>query len=807
MTNIKNDTIDLQIFLTRIHDEEENIFHGESGIHLLSVRQSSEGLIRSSSFGDSKSTADGTQKVKYILIANSEYLETSEFPFSFDQVFSFVRALGTNNVRLKDCISFGSALFNFLFRGTIRDIYRQLRSDKSPMRLTIATNDPKMSIIPWELLCDVRAGALPIFLSCEQDLFFCRSLKLHNRQKFEEIPFTYKGDLRVALITASPTTLGYLNLDAEEKQLKFVLDAPPELQKIKFRSLHNATINSLRDFLDNFRPNILHFSGHGTFDNEEEQGYVILHSPDNHKKYDSVSAFRFASLIQECDDIQLVLLSSCFGAFAGTETALSGVAQCIHASGVNDVISLQFPLSDKTGHAIVLNFYKYLLRNSLTVEKCVGKVRRYLLINGYMTPECFGLTLYQGNNSQYWPQSVPITRKSITEARDFTEIVDLFESEGKKELEKRLSDEIQKYKEILTSIKEISNESLLLSIKVFDRIELALNMLKYVVLNGVDIDTFLSLARLASLLCHTPHENKLFPTAFILKMTENLKEDEKKLMAALSEKLPGDFYHQSLWQLIPVAIKVNGQDRAFLTVKEVNSKEVFSCVASLKSLDFTKNIESDFLGDEKWLNVYSSVKNDGCAFILPGDSRVKLLIKGDQLAEYREGKWLMSDFSIFKSKAIEVANSVGIQKEIMMDILRKSVMASELRRGITFMIEGSNKLLEKCHDGYVDVQSDERFVELKKKKIIDFGANEYLDSIYGDNAVILSTAGKIIAINASLAPSSTTDVEIIIGTGSRHISAQKITKETDALGLVVSEDGPITIFKDGIVIVRLLAEN
>lgn len=43
--------------------------------------------------------------------------------------------------------------------------------------------------------------------------------------------------------------------------------------------------------------------------------------------------------------------------------------------------------------------------------------------------------------------------------------------------------------------------------------------------------------------------------------------------------------------------------------------------------------------------------------------------------------------------------------------------------------------------------------------------------------------------------------------GSRHLSAQKITKETDALAVVVSEDGPITVFKEGEVVDRVLVDE
>jgi DNA integrity scanning protein DisA with diadenylate cyclase activity len=54
-----------------------------------------------------------------------------------------------------------------------------------------------------------------------------------------------------------------------------------------------------------------------------------------------------------------------------------------------------------------------------------------------------------------------------------------------------------------------------------------------------------------------------------------------------------------------------------------------------------------------------------------------------------------------------------------------------------------------------------------------------------------------LAFQAALAALESTSVVPVSGTGSRHLSAQKISKETDAICIVVSQDGPITIFVNG----------
>ncbi len=153
---------------------------------------------------------------------------------------------------------------------------------------------------------------------------------------------------------------------------------------------------------------------------------------------------------------------------------------------------------------------------------------------------------------------------------------------------------------------------------------------------------------------------------------------------------------------------------------------------------------------------------------------------------------------------MNVAQQKGLNEDIAVDIVKKCVQSSEEGRGLTFVIQIHDEVLSKCHPGYLDVINRDDMIELKSKKITDFKRKEYLDLVYGDNAVILSSEGYTLAVNASLATSPTTEVNVIPGTGSRHLFAQKFTKETDAIAIVVSEDGPITVFQNGEIVVRIL---
>ena len=186
--------------------------------------------------------------------------------------------------------------------------------------------------------------------------------------------------LRILIVTANPIRERYLDIESEVRMIEFVLEDKPQLTGIELDFLHNANINSLRNKLLEYKPHIVHLSCHGAYDQREGLGYVVLCSPDNKLKPDSVDAFRLATAFGEPKTVQLVFLSSCYGARQDINAVFSGVAQCIHAAGIPAVAALQVALVDKTSHAIGLNFYRYLLREQLSVEECINRIRRYLFI-------------------------------------------------------------------------------------------------------------------------------------------------------------------------------------------------------------------------------------------------------------------------------------------------------------------------------------------------------------------------------------------------------------------------------------------
>jgi hypothetical protein len=702
-----------------------------------------------------------------------------------------VEKLTRNELTLQQCVEWGSKIFDFIFQKSIRDRLRQILAEKQQLRITIATSVPELVFIPWELMCDTLPGLLPRFLCFDQHVHLARSLRLYNRNDVSEKALGDGKNLRILLVTSNPISNSYIDVMKEENMLRFVVDEAPALEGVQLEVLHDANVNSLRDRLLVFNPHIVHLACHEGYDQRQGLGYVALESTRDPNVIDAVNSYRFSALIQEPGSVRLAFANTCYGAYQESSTAFSGIAQCLHAVGVQEVVALQFALQDATAHAIVLNFYKHLLRDGKSVEKSVTQVRRHLFINGYLHPETFGLAMYQGNETYVWEGHAPAARIPEDDSRGFNEIHDFFEEELQKRVVDRLSAEFERNREALKDLDSLAAEDILLMHKVFDSLHVALQITKAMTSSGIDAGIFLRVLSLAKVLALHRVEKQFVSTAIIVMHAKDFDTYLEKFELTKNDALAWHQFEVSVKQIASVAIKASGEDQAmFVVLYPDDDMKVF-----IEPLQAKESITSSPLGiDHKWSRLCASVRDFGVAFILPGDARVKVILQGEQVAEFSGGTWRHSNLKDVKDGFLRLAESESLNKEVCLSILNKSLLASERRRGLSLMLQREQEV--RLHPGFFDVRK-RNDIGLRDKPINEVDDKLFLDNVAGDNSVVITSDGLVIAFNAALSYSEDTEIDPIPGTGSRHLSAQKVTKETDAIAFVVSEDGPLSIFLNG----------
>ncbi len=781
-------TIDLQIFLGRASDSSPS---KDDGIPSLLMADTTRNQGRNTT--TSQELELSQQSTAYIAIANSEVVEIVRFPFPINQIRPLVVNLTQNELTLQECVAWGAKLFDFVFHRSIRDTFRQMLSTEKQVRVTIATSVPELVFIPWELMCDTFPGLLPSFLCYNRQIHLIRSLRLYNRDEVEHKNLGDDNELRILLVTSSPKSQGYIDVIKEERMLRFVIDEAPEMSNVKLDVLHDANVNSLRERLLAFSPHIIHLSCHGGYDSEQGLGFVMLESAKNTETVDPVNSYRFAALIQEPKSVQLVFASTCQGAFQGTLSAFSGIAQCLHANGIPEVISLQFKLQDPTGHAIVLNFYKHLLRDGKSVEDSVAHVRRHLFINGYIFPESFGLAIYQGNGSFIWPGHVSASRIAGDSENGFNEIQDLFEAKFKKVVIERVSVEFEKISEALRDLGTLTTEDLLVMHSIFSDILLGLRIAREFNTSGIPTSNLLRILRLAQILSMQKYESKFLASAIVVMSHGDFDRYLNKHELQKNDQLKWNIYEASIKEIVATAIKASGENHALFAIID-NDGEVRVHVQEL--LPACKVDVKPVGIDPKWSRLCASISDGGCAFLLPGDVRLKVIVQGEQIAEFSSGSWRHANLKEIRDAFRNLAATELLVEELCLNIMRKCLIASEKRRGFSLILQRTKNV--SLNPNYFDVNLQSDNMGLREKPIYEIEDQTYLDKVAGDNAVIISAKGITLAFNAVLTYLGSTNVEAIPGTGSRHLSAQKVTKETDAIAFVVSEDGPISIFQNGL---------
>jgi CHAT domain-containing protein len=93
---------------------------------------------------------------------------------------------------------------------------------------------------------------------------------------------------------------------------------------------------------------VIHFLGHGGFDEATHEGHLFFE--DEYRHSVGVEADRFATLLASRDSIRLVVLNACEGGRVAADQPFGGVAHLVRRQ-LPAVIAMQFPISDRAAVA------------------------------------------------------------------------------------------------------------------------------------------------------------------------------------------------------------------------------------------------------------------------------------------------------------------------------------------------------------------------------------------------------------------------------------------------------------------------
>ena len=245
------------------------------------------------------------------------------------------------------------------------------RADGRDLRLRLRLDAvPDLDPVPWEYLYDTTLGR---FLTLSQETPIVRLLDSLERPPAVRV----EAPLRVLVMISSPSDLPELAVDRERQLLMATTGDLVASGRLTVTVLEEATLTALqRALLDDFH--VFHFIGHGGFDQDAQEGVLVLEREDGtaHR----VSGARLGTLLHDARTMQLAVLNACEGARTSGRDAFSGVAQALVRQGLPAVVAMQTEISDRAALVFSHEFY-YFLTRGLGIDAAICEVRKAMAVS------------------------------------------------------------------------------------------------------------------------------------------------------------------------------------------------------------------------------------------------------------------------------------------------------------------------------------------------------------------------------------------------------------------------------------------
>uniref|UniRef100_A0AAU2K2M7 CHAT domain-containing protein n=1 Tax=Streptomyces sp. NBC_00049 TaxID=2903617 RepID=A0AAU2K2M7_9ACTN len=328
---------------------------------------------------------EGTYRVRATGPGDREVGGTFRVPFSPAELENFVLRVGLARTRtraykspqMEEAKRLGSMLFDALVQGDVRDLYRTAHSaaekDERGLRVTLnLTEVPELMSMPWELLYD-----RPKFLSQSIYTPLVRSLDM----KIQRSPRKLTLPLQILGLVSQPTGHDELDVAQERRKLDEALKVPTSAGLVRLDWLERATLSELhRKISAPGEIHVLHYIGHGGFDEHRGHGVLILENERGGAH--EVTGEELGSMLSDQHSLRLVVLNSCQGARTSATDPFTGVATSLVEHGLPAVVGMQFEISDDAAIAFAESLYTDIARGR-RVDTALAHTRKAIFAAGH----------------------------------------------------------------------------------------------------------------------------------------------------------------------------------------------------------------------------------------------------------------------------------------------------------------------------------------------------------------------------------------------------------------------------------------
>jgi hypothetical protein len=238
--------------------------------------------------------------------------------------------------------------------------YQVARERSRGLRLRLHIDSWDLTRLPWELLYDGRRREFLVF---DPLVSLVRYLRLHAPP-----PTIRQGrSLRVLAVSACPRDQMPLDWERELRMLEDALTELTEAGQVEIIPCPHATYDRLHTALMESAPDVVHYIGHGHYDQERALGMLLLE--DGEGRSAALGAPEAARMLRRYG-VNLVVLNACDSA----QGTWAGLAPSLVRAEIPAVVAMQWPVEDQAAIRFSHAFYRALFRGR-TIDECVCEAR------------------------------------------------------------------------------------------------------------------------------------------------------------------------------------------------------------------------------------------------------------------------------------------------------------------------------------------------------------------------------------------------------------------------------------------------
>ena len=267
---------------------------------------------------------------------------------------------------------FGQELWEALFSGDILSRYEASRQEakhqQSGIRIKFRCDDAELAALPWEYLFDPVRGD---FVTLSTGSPLVRYIPMPSSME----PLLVTPPIRVLAVAVSPSDLDGLDVERERTRLTAAMESIQAKGLIELTWIPGQTWQDFQEALWEGPWHILHFIGHGGFDENRKEGIVAFARPDG--KADYKRATSFGRILGDHEPLRLAVLNACDTGRSDVTDVFSSTAGTLVRKGTPAVVAMQYEITDEAAIELSRSFYGAVARG-IPVDTALTEARKGL---------------------------------------------------------------------------------------------------------------------------------------------------------------------------------------------------------------------------------------------------------------------------------------------------------------------------------------------------------------------------------------------------------------------------------------------